>query len=382
MRKDDLNRKIIAVHLYNDYSGSPRILAQWLQHAQSNGAKVELHTSATGGILDEVDGIARRPFKYSPHPWLFLRLLRFVQIQLLLFFRFARLKKNAIVYVNTILPIGAILGARWAKLPVVCQVHEVAVRPRPLDRLLKWAVSRFCTKLIFVSDYVEKASGIQHSNTRVIANALSPAFVNGMVKKQEKVEGRFRLLMLASIRSYKGLDQFRELAMSLPEHQFELVLNGTQSEVDQYFLDQEMPRNLVLYPLQKNVHAFYAKSDVVLNLSLPDAWVETFGMTALEGMAYGLPVIVPPIGGIAELVVHGESGFHCDAYDIDGLVKHINQLAVSPETYGRMSEAAQSRAAKYDFEEFAAAIDECVAETAIACRPKSGRQPHKGTMVV
>ena len=91
MKKTAITRKIVAVHLYNDYSGSPRILAQWLQHAIQQGDEVQLHTSATGGILDEVDGVEQRSFNYRPHPWRILRLFRFVYIQLLLFFRFARL---------------------------------------------------------------------------------------------------------------------------------------------------------------------------------------------------------------------------------------------------------------------------------------------------
>ena len=37
--------------------------------------------------------------------------------------------------------------------------------------------------------------------------------------------------------------------------------------------------------------------------------VETFGLTILEGMAYGLPALIPPVGGITELVEHGRSGY-------------------------------------------------------------------------
>jgi len=48
--------------------------------------------------------------------------------------------------------------------------------------------------------------------------------------------------------------------------------------------------------------------------------VETFGLTALEAMSAGLPVIVPTEGGIAEMVVDGENGYKID-------VQHLNQIA-------------------------------------------------------
>jgi glycosyltransferase involved in cell wall biosynthesis len=42
-----------------------------------------------------------------------------------------------------------------------------------------------------------------------------------------------------------------------------------------------------------------------VNLSDKTQFIETFGMTALETMAAGLPVIVPTEGGIAEMLRDG-----------------------------------------------------------------------------
>lgn len=41
----------------------------------------------------------------------------------------------------------------------------------------------------------------------------------------------------------------------------------------------------------------------MLNLTNKNQAIETFGMTPLEAMTCGLPVIVPTVGGIAELVI-------------------------------------------------------------------------------
>ena len=54
-----------------------------------------------------------------------------------------------------------------------------------------------------------------------------------------------------------------------------------------------------------NVINYYALADVVV---LPSR-SEAFGMSILEGMACGLPVIVSHNSGIADLIRHGENGF-------------------------------------------------------------------------
>lgn len=59
---------------------------------------------------------------------------------------------------------------------------------------------------------------------------------------------------------------------------------------------------MLIYNRQRDVIKFYNKATVVLNLTDKTQAIETFGMTPLEAMSCGLPVIVPTIGGIAELV--------------------------------------------------------------------------------
>jgi glycosyltransferase involved in cell wall biosynthesis len=67
-------------------------------------------------------------------------------------------------------------------------------------------------------------------------------------------------------------------------------------------------------------------------------------MTALEAMYYGKPVIVPPVGGIVELVENNISGFCADAQNINGIISRIQCLANNKIAYGRMSVAALERA--------------------------------------
>ena len=168
--------KVIAVHLYNDYSGSPRILAQWLQHAQKQGQHIELHSSDTEGILDEVFGIERKGFRYRPGTHKLGTLWSFLRTNWRLFNRIRKAPAGSLVYVNTLLPFGAILGAKVAGLPLVCHVHEVSVRPRLLKSFLLRIARRQAKSLICVSKFVKESLGLEEEKAVVVPNALSPHF--------------------------------------------------------------------------------------------------------------------------------------------------------------------------------------------------------------
>ena len=58
---------------------------------------------------------------------------------------------------------------------------------------------------------------------------------------------------------------------------------------------------------------------MVVSLTNPKLVVETFGLTPLEAMSAGLPVIVPTQGGIAEMVKDGNNGYKIDVQELDAV---------------------------------------------------------------
>jgi glycosyltransferase involved in cell wall biosynthesis len=64
-------------------------------------------------------------------------------------------------------------------------------------------------------------------------------------------------------------------------------------------------------------------------------------------MAMELPVIATPVGAIAELVVHGETGLLIEAGSSQALAGAISWLAANPEHRQAMGLAGRRRVEKY-----------------------------------
>jgi glycosyltransferase involved in cell wall biosynthesis len=349
--------KIIGVHLYNDYSGSPRVLSQLLEHWATQHHQVHLLTSQHQGRLSNISKVQYHLFHYQWSKNQIKTLIQFLKVNLLIFFRVLRLAHAGdLVYINTLLPFGASWAAKIKKASCIYHIHETSVRPIWFKKFLKASARINASQIIYVSKYLKDTEGFGLSHEHVVYNALSDDFFEkaAQIKNTKPVEQK-NILMLASLRAYKGIEEFVTLARRLPQFNFELVLNATNAERAS-FMSQMLPKNMILSPPSKDVHPFYERAALLLNLSRPDEWVETFGLTLIEAMAYGLPVIAPPVGGPSEIVIKAV-GFQISCYDMENLVEHVNLLMTNHQLYQQLSQAAVSEATKYHKQHFLEKID-------------------------
>ncbi len=344
---------IFASHLLNDYSGSPKVLSQLLKGWAAAGHQVNLRTStSSSGFLTDIEGVQLhnnyyRFYRFIPIRLLVLMVAQFVTLLALL----RKVSSNDIVYVNTLLPFGAAIAGRIKGARVIYHIHETSINPLVFKKFLLFWVRVCATEIIYVSDFLAQEEPIDKPS-HILWNAIEDDFRKRANLYGGKNEQHGKVLMIASLKRYKGVDEFLKIAKACPELHFDLVVNATQEEIIKYFTNQAMPTNLQVFPAQRDVHPFYQQADIVMNLSRPDEWKETFGLTALEAMMYGLPVIVPPVGGIAEIVQDGITGYHIDGKDTDLIVSRLRVLSSAPLQYKSISRLAAKHAATFSEAQF------------------------------
>jgi glycosyltransferase involved in cell wall biosynthesis len=134
---------------------------------------------------------------------------------------------------------------------------------------------------------------------------------------------------------------FAKLQDEFPQARLEIA--GVGPELPR--LEREVARlnardRIVFLGWQANVAQTMARWDLLAMPSLE----EGLGLAVLEAMAAGLPVVASEVGGLSEVVKHGETGWLVAAGEPEALANAIRSLLLDPELRTRMGAAGYERA--------------------------------------
>ncbi|CDQ19520.1 N-acetyl-alpha-D-glucosaminyl L-malate synthase BshA [Halobacillus karajensis] len=130
---------------------------------------------------------------------------------------------------------------------------------------------------------------------------------------------------------------FAEVRNTMPAKLL-LVGDGPEySDCHQLVKDLNLQQDVLFLGKQENVSELLSISDLKLLLSEK----ESFGLVLLEAMACGVPSIGTNIGGIPEVIDHGETGFIAELGNIEQISYFAKKILQDKELHQAMAEQAK-----------------------------------------
>lgn len=158
-------------------------------------------------------------------------------------------------------------------------------------------------------------------------------------------------LSTARLEPYKRVDQIVRAFLAMPDRKLVVASGGS---------DESRLRNLAAGASNIRFVGWQSPSALreLTGRALATIYVpkdEDFGMSPVESMAAGKPVIGVAEGGLLETVLHGETGFLLEP---DRLVEQLCEIvrSVSAADWGTMRQGCQRRAAGFLGADFAARV--------------------------
>jgi glycosyltransferase involved in cell wall biosynthesis len=131
----------------------------------------------------------------------------------------------------------------------------------------------------------------------------------------------------------------RTLLKQHPDVRFLLVGDGSERErLEQTGRELGLGDRLIFTGWLHSPYAVLARMDILV---LPSLW-EGLGVTMLEAMALGKPVVATRVGGIPEVVSDGETGLLVPSDDDEALAAALDRLLSDPGLAGRMGSTGKT----------------------------------------
>lgn len=203
------------------------------------------------------------------------------------------------------------------------------------------AVSRFLKEKTITNYEINKDIEVipNFIDTEVFRKTEDPLLKMKLAPKGEKL-----IVHTSNFRVVKRVtDTIRVLKETEDKVNAKLVLVGDgpdRSECERLARELQISHKVVFLGKQEGLVEILNCADLFLIPSQS----ESFGLSALEAMSCGVPVISSSVGGLPELVRHNETGYIAEIGDIERMGKYTVDLLTNDRKYAEFSKNAQKRA--------------------------------------
>lgn len=152
---------------------------------------------------------------------------------------------------------------------------------------------------------------------------------------------------IGQVREIKGVDTFIRLAHGVREKNVKFLIVGECRDPERFegaYTEDRLRSEIAgddrikIVGYRSDVQNIYASSDVIV---MPSRWEEPFGLINIEAGASSKPIIASKVGGIPEIIHHGENGFLFEKNDLNALTSYANQLINDGELRRQMGKRAR-----------------------------------------
>lgn len=266
-------------------------------------------------------------------------------------------------------------------LPYVVTIHDLGVLTQPeffgntrpwvlqraLDQIVRKAAMIICVSHSTAREVIEYCGSAVEDRIRVVGEGVSPDFFAPanpalLAPLDLPPEGTPFILAAGKIsprKNIQGVLQAFHLLEGLPHH---LVLVGAggwdMEEVNERLSDEATRRRV--HPLgfvsDAQLRALYQRASVYVHPSL----YEGFGLTILEAMASGVPVVTSNRSSLPE--VAGDAALQVDPTQPEDIAAAITQIATDPAFAQRQATKGIAHAKKFRWADAARDLRDCYAE--------------------
>lgn len=219
--------------------------------------------------------------------------------------------------------------------------------PEPKNCYTRYLYNRRVDGIVAISRSVLNcllAAGVDRHSIRLIYSGIDPLPFRGFAGNEQRADDSAVVAMLAVLEERKGHRFLLEAARVLKDRgrKIRYVFAGDGSLKTQL---QDLVRALGLREevsfagFVKDVPKFLSSVDVLVLPSL----FEGLGVAALEAMAAGKPVVATRVGGLAESIIDGETGFLVPPQNGVALADAIERIVADPSMARAMGRKGAAR---------------------------------------
>ncbi len=284
-----------------------------------------------------------------------------------------------LIYSNTTTVLEGAIAAQRADIPHIWHIHEYLRGNQDIFSYLPFVmvdrlIDRLSDRIITPSQALARQRFSNSSNkTQIIPNgidvnsfqpgdanqlrislAIPPkapiiSFIGGLNKRKDPITFIRAAAIISKVR---------------PDTHFLIVGEQSDSEIVSkiYSLIKE-------FDLVESCHLLGYRRDIANILSASTVHTstsiqETFGLTLIEAMALGKPIVATHCGGPEEVIINGETGFLLPPCDSNAIAEKILYLINHPDFAVKMGQTANKRVKQcFSMESYISSIENVILET-------------------